>query len=214
VTRQKDVFVANEADEWFSRNLAALESIDWSHDPVCMRLATLAPGAHGLKVLEVGCGDGSRLQHLAAGSAHQVYGVDPSEKAVTRARERGVEAVRSTADRLPFADSHFDILIFGFCLYLCDDEDLLRIACEADRVLANPGWLLILDFDARAPFYRPYHHRPGILSRKMDYKSMFTWHPLYTLASYEKFAHTARAWTDDPGEWVSLATLRKCRTER
>ena len=84
MTRQKDVFLATEADEWFSRNVEALQSVDWSRDPVCMRLATLAPSAHGLRVLEIGCGDGSRLQQLASGGAHRVFGVDPSEKAVAR----------------------------------------------------------------------------------------------------------------------------------
>jgi hypothetical protein len=44
----------------------------------------------------------------------------------------------------------------------------------------------------------------------MDYKSMFLWHPAYTLASHEKLHHGTLAWTDDPDEWVSLACLRKC----
>jgi SAM-dependent methyltransferase len=211
---QKDMFLSVEGDAWFTRNEAALAVRDWSADPVCRQLARLSVTGRRSKVLEIGCGDGSRLHFLAGKHDCHVFGVEPSERAVLKARERGVEAVRSTADRLPFADASFDIVIFGFCLYLCDDGDLFRIALEADRVLAGTGWLLILDFEALAPVYRPYHHAAGITSRKMDYKSMFVWHPSYTLASHEKFHHATLQWTDESDEWVSLACLRKHRPTR
>ncbi|HEY4365953.1 MAG TPA: class I SAM-dependent methyltransferase [Steroidobacteraceae bacterium] len=204
---QKDTFLASEGDAWFTRNAAALQERDWSRDVVSTRLAALASG-QPLRVLEIGCGDGSRLQFLA-GLGHQVFGVDPSAKAVARTLERGVRAQQGTADALPVADAVFDVVIFGFCLYLCDDTDLFRIAQEADRALASEGWLLILDFDAAEPVYRPYHHAPGLMSRKMDYKSMFLWHPAYSLVAYEKMHHVTQQWTDDPNEWISVACLRK-----
>jgi SAM-dependent methyltransferase len=209
VSPQKDVFLSAEGDAWFTRNESGLATRDWSRDPVCRRLEALPRAANESKVLEIGCGDGSRLQYLASLGSFQVYGLEPSEKAVAKARGRGLSVTRSTADVLPFPDSSFDILVFGFCLYLCDDADLFRIALEADRVLAKDAWLLILDFEARAPTYKPYRHRAGILSRKMDYSSMFAWHPAYTLASYEKFHHQTEQWTDETDEWVSLACLRK-----
>ena len=209
MSNQRDTFVGSEGDAWFCRNEEALTLRDWSKDPVSAKVqGILSPGAKS-QVLEIGCGDGSRLEHLAATAGYQVFGVDPSQKAVARAIERGVQAHRSTADRLPFADASFDAVVFGFCLYLCDDSDLFRIACEADRVLACPGWLIIFDFEAPSPTYRAYQHLAGLRSRKMDYKSMFLWHPLYTLASYEKFHHGNQRWTDDRDEWVGLSCLRK-----
>jgi ubiquinone/menaquinone biosynthesis C-methylase UbiE len=211
MTTQRDAFLLSEGDAWLDRNKAALKSRDWSQDPVCAKVATLAPAGRSSTVMEIGCGDGSRLHYLAEHFGYRVFGIDPSEKAVSAARERGVQAQRATADTLPFADGSFNVVIFGFCLYLCDDGDLFRIAAEADRVLANPGWLLILDFEARAPVYRPYQHLAGIASRKMDYKSMFLWHPAYSLASHEKFHHMTRQWTDEPEEWISLVCLRKCQ---
>lgn len=208
---QRDTFLSSEGDAWYSRNETALDSRDWSDDPVCAKLATLLPVGQTATILEIGCGDGSRLHYLAAKYGHQVFGIDPSQKAVSKAAGRGIQAVRATADNIPFATDSFDVAIFGFCLYLCDDNDLFRIAFEADRILKTPGWLLILDFEARAPVYKPYHHLAGVESRKMDYKSMFQWHPAYTLASHDKFHHVTREWTDEPDEWVSLACLRRCR---
>lgn len=213
MTKQKDTFLGGEGDAWFARNEAALSTRDWSQDPVSRKMASLLT-ARGTRVLEVGCGDGSRLEYLRTQHGCEVAGVDPSDQAVASANARGVRALKSTADALAFADASFDVVVFGFCLYLCDDADLFRIAQEADRVLTSPGWLLILDFDAAAPIYRPYHHVAGVYSRKMDYKSLFTWHPAYTVASFEKFDHLNLRWTDDAGEWVSLACLRKLHRPR
>jgi len=205
--KQKDIFLEVEGDAWFRRNQCALSTIDWSKDPVCRRVSDISNGT-SLSILEIGCGDGSRLAELAI-RGHKVEGIDPSLAAVARARARGVTATQATADSLPFDNLKFELVIFGFCLYLCDDVDLFRIGSEADRVLSANGWLLILDFESAAPNYLPYRHSPGVQSRKMDYKRMFLWHPAYTLASYEKFDHMTRAWTDDPSEWVGCTCLRK-----
>ena len=85
---------------------------------------------------------------------------------------------------------------------------------QKDLFLQSEGhaWLRRnLDFEARAPLFKSHHHLAGIQSRKMDNKSIFLWHPAYTLASHERFHHVTRRWTDLPDEWVSLACLRKCR---
>jgi SAM-dependent methyltransferase len=208
MTLQKETFLTSEGDAWFERNESALKARDWSTDPVCQQIRQLAQG-RPLRVLEIGCGDGSRLHHLQTTQLHKVSGVDPSGKAVERAVERGVDVKRATADVLPFTTASFDVVVFGFCLYVCDDRDLFRVASEADRVLADSGWLLILDFDAPAVVYRPYHHAAGVMSRKMDYKSMFLWHPAYTLAAYQKSHHHTHQWTDDAGDWISLSCMRK-----
>lgn len=208
MTRQKDAFIDSEGNAFYDRNKASLDKRDWSLDPVCRKISELRLDEN-CQILEIGCGDGSRLDHIAQGQSYVVHGVEPSANAVAKANERGITAVQATADQLPFGDSKFDVVIFGFCLYLCDDGDLFRIASEADRVLKSSAWVLILDFEARAPTYRPYHHVAGLSARKMDYKSMFLWHPAYTLASHEKFHHGTQQWTDDPDEWVSLACVRK-----
>jgi SAM-dependent methyltransferase len=210
MTAQKDLFLATEGDQWLRRNRAVLSARDFSRDPLCLKVSACAAESR-LKILEVGCSDGSRLADLAGRYGHHVSGIDPSGEAVSRAAAVGVRAVQGTADKLPFADGAFDAVMFGFCLYLCDDSDLFRIAMEADRVLASPGWLLILDFDARAPTYRDYAHLAGVRSRKMDYKSMFQWHPAFTLVSYDKFHHGTQHWTDDEDEWVSCVCMRKNR---
>jgi ubiquinone/menaquinone biosynthesis C-methylase UbiE len=214
MSTQKQIFLESEGDAWHQRNKGQLSEKNWLRDPIVEKMLSL-PMRVGARVLEVGCGRGDRLRYLSSRlTGMQFFGIDPSELAVNEGREMGLRLVQGTADKLPHDNASIDILIFGFCLYLCDDEDLFGIAREADRVLADQGWLLIMDFEAAAPLYKVYHHRPGILTRKMSYKEMFLWHPSYTLASYEKLHHVTMEWTDERDEWIALTCLRKNRRWR
>ena len=140
------------------------------------------------------------------------------EKAKTKTKEQQPSSYRArdvanvqqgTADILPFDDQRFDIVIFGFCLYLCDREDLFRIASEADRVLRMPGWLFIRDFFSSMPRAKTYHHRPGVLSYKMDYRTLFNWHPDYECMTHKLRHHSKGGFTDEQDEWVAVSVLRK-----
>jgi ubiquinone/menaquinone biosynthesis C-methylase UbiE len=138
-----------------------------------------------------------------------VFGIEPSKKAVAEAVKRGVVAVQGTADFLPYENKSFDILIFGFCLYLCDQHDLFKIAHEADRVLKDDAWLIINDFYYPGSVARDYHHKPGVQSHKMDYRKLFEWHPSYVCYSHQLQQHGLHEFCDDPQEWVSVSTMRK-----
>lgn len=213
---QKDIFLAGEADAWIERNLGTLQQQEpISNDPVfdAVRLVTTcAQQELPLRILEIGCGNGQRLAALSREFGAEVVGLDPSAKAVDLAQQQGVNAKVGTADTLPYPDNRFDVLIFGFCLYLCDREDLFRIAQEADRVLKPDAWLLIHDFYAEHHVSRPYHHRDGINSYKMDYRRLFDWHPAYTCFSQKVVEHGGTGFSDDPQEWVAISTLRKKMT--
>ena len=104
-------------------------------------------------------------------------------------------------------------MIFGFCLYLCDREDLFRIVSEADRVLRSPGWLMIRDFYSPIPTARNYRHCLGVQSYKMDYRTMFSWHPDYECLTHKVRRHGETSYTDTPDEWVAVSVLRKFQQE-
>jgi ubiquinone/menaquinone biosynthesis C-methylase UbiE len=207
--RQKDVFLAGEGDAWYQRN-SDLDQLP-ANDRLLRTILDLnsPAAAKGTNILEIGCGEGARLSWLVQNTESTCSGVDPSARAVDAARRRGVDARHGTAEQLPFGDAAFDIVVFGFCLYLCDREDLFSIAREADRVLKNPGWIVIHDFFSPTPVKREYHHRAGLFSYKMDYRSLFTWHPAYINYSHELGHHTQGGFTDDRDEWVATAVLRK-----
>ncbi|MCI2807806.1 class I SAM-dependent methyltransferase [Eoetvoesiella caeni] len=216
--QQKDIFLASEADAWFERNHQACLERDFANDDLVARIVARIVSRvslHGggpIKLLEIGCGEGRRLEWLAKNFNIEVYGIEPSAKAVEQACSRGVKAQRGTADTLPFETASFDIVVFGFCLYLCDRQDLFRIACEADRVLKPKAWVIINDFFSSTPMKREYHHKSGMYSYKMDYRTIFDWHPAYTCYEHKLTSHSLGDLIDDPQEWVAISLLRKVTT--
>lgn len=213
---QKDVFLQSEADAWFERNQRSVSIRNFATDDTVTaavveiaQLPRYEQKKERLQILEIGCGEGRRLSWLAENLDADVFGVEPSAMAVEKACDLGIKAQRGTADDLPFESSKFDIVIFGFCLYLCDRQDLFRIAQEANRVLKPDAWLVINDFFAPTPVRREYHHKLGVYSYKMDYRVIFDWHPAYTCYAHKLNHHGQSSYTDDAQEWVATSVLRK-----
>jgi len=211
--KQKQLFLESEGDAWHHRNIGALAQKDYSEDEIVKVVADLCGAKqeiHGkIKILEVGCGSGGRLEWLARNTGMEVCGIDPSSTAVEQAVQLGIPAVKGTADNLPFESGNIDIIVYGFCLYLCDQPDLFQIAKEADRVLKGDAWVIIRDFYSNFSLRVPYHHREGISSYKMDYGKLFDWHPSYTRYFHRVSHHCSGAYTDDEGDWVATTVLRK-----
>jgi SAM-dependent methyltransferase len=211
---QKQVFLESEGDAWYRRNREGLARRKFpEEDAIIAELRALPrDSSEPLRILEVGCGEARRLEWVKAHLGARCFGVEPSAEAVRVARSRGVDARQGTADLLPFADASMDVIIFGFCLYLCDREDLSRIASEATRVLKAPGWLLIEDFFSPNLRARPYHHLAGVNSYKMDYRILFDGAAGYVCMTHRVRGHGNTGYTDDPEEWVAVSVLRRLAT--
>lgn len=212
--KQSDIFVEGEGDAWFLRNHGTVHKKDWSSDPIVKSLVSyfdLANSREGERgeLLEIGCGEGKRLQYIQKRFGLKCFGIDPSAKAVDLANEVGVRASKGTADYLGYSKSKFDVVVFGFCLYLCDRADLFQISAEADRVLKPDGWLIIQDFFFPYSVAREYSHCAGVYSFKMDYRKLFEWHPHYTCVSHHISSHDGVAFTDDRDQWVATSVIRK-----
>ena len=211
---QRQAFLEGEGDAWFQRNYQsdADHIASWSsRDPLVGLLENLPlPRGQETSVFEVGCGQGLRLAHLNSSKGWSVAGLDPSEKAIAAVTAAGYRGVVGTAETLLLPDRSVDLLIYGFCLYLCDRDDLFRIAAEAHRVLKPQSWLAILDFWYPHQRVNAYHHRSGIESYKDDLPGMFSWHPSYVITDHCLRHHSSRAYTDDPQEWIAATLLRRC----
>lgn len=212
--KQKDIFLQSEADNWFLRNEKILENRPLpDSDLFLSQMLTLTANSklfdwENMKILEIGCGDGRRLEWIKNNLGSQCFGIDPSSEAIKSATLRGINAQVSTADKLPYESNYFDMIVFGFCLYLCDRDDLMLIASEADRVLKSPGWLFIIDFYSQMPIKVPYKHHEKISTFKMDYKNMFSWHPSYSLVT-QNIRSDHSLIVDEKNEWTSFTALRK-----
>lgn len=193
---QKDIFLQSEGNAWLNRNRQKLGA----YDPVSELIDSqnIAPK----RVLEVGCADGWRLEKLRRKYGSEVYGVEPSMEAAIEAAARRVPVQQMTASCLPVADGNFDLIIYGFCLYMTDPKDWLLIAAEGDRALVDGGYIVIHDFqDVFQTYRRPYEHRDGLFSYHFNFANLWLAHPLYSLV-------TRRVHVDD----MMVTVLKKLPT--
>lgn len=204
---QKKMFLQGEGDAWFQRNQISLAE-ETLIEPVLKPLTAL--GIRPKRILEIGCSAGSRLSIIANTFNAECYGLDPSAKAIEHGGQcyPNLNLQQGTADELPYDSDFFDLVIFGFCLYLCDPTDYFKIAWQANRVLADRGFLLIKDFFSAYPYRNAYCHTEKLYSYKMEFSRMFCWHPAYTLLSRSYLEHR-NPLTFDPHERIVVDLMRK-----
>jgi len=111
---------------------------------------------------------------------------------------------------LPFYDRSFDIVNFGLFLYLRDSEYLLCIVSVVAHVLRKQqGWLMLLAFLTPVLSVKIYHRRPGVLSYKMDYRTMFNGHPDYECMTHNVLHHSELSYTFEQDESIIVSIMRK-----
>jgi ubiquinone/menaquinone biosynthesis C-methylase UbiE len=112
----------------------------------------------GVETLEVGCGQGTLVNHLAPLGA-RMTGIDMSSESLRRAAAGAVEMghaervrlLRADAERLPFADASFDAVVSCGVLHHTPDtraglREIHRVARPGARVIVmlyrrgNPKW--------------------------------------------------------------------------
>lgn len=90
-------------------------------------------------ILEVGAGDGAFLRTVA-GQVDRLAGLDPDAMNVANLKMEGFEAVEGVAERLPFADGEFDIVVFSFTPHHTSDwnaalNEAMRVARNGIEIL-------------------------------------------------------------------------------
>jgi SAM-dependent methyltransferase len=114
--------------------------------------------AAGERVLDLGSGAGtdSLVAAQMVGEQGHVSGIDMTPAMLAKARAaaaamgvRNVEFVESEAERLPFADQSFDVVISNGVIDLIPDKD--AVFAELHRVLVPGGRMQIADVTIQNP---------------------------------------------------------------
>ena len=133
----------------------------WLYDAIA-RLAALSVGGEarfrqlalqGLtihpetKVLDLCCGSGQATQFLVQYSLN-VTGLDASPLSLKRAQQNVPQAhyVEAFAEKIPFADNHFDLVHTSVALHEMESSQLRQILKEVYRVLRPGGVFALVDF--------------------------------------------------------------------
>jgi SAM-dependent methyltransferase len=196
--KQEDIFLESEGDAWFERNIYKVRE-DIHTDPVIqLMLKHFNPGEY-LGILEVGCSNGWRLNEIQKIYGWACYGVDPSLKAIANGNMRfgkneKLYLTRGTALAHPWHTYSMDMIVFGFCLYVCDPEELFEIVTQADNALHDGGYIIIHDFDADCPHSVPNQHVEGLMTYKMDWSRLWLSNPFYSLVEKVSFADGTAVW--------------------
>jgi SAM-dependent methyltransferase len=208
---QKKVFLNEQGDSWFLRNKRTLEQRDYKDDSLKNFINIILLSGYKVKnLLEIGCGGGYRLKSLMEEYEIKTFGIDPSAAAIETAKSFGVEAKVGTADRLEYPDNFFDVVVFGGVLCWCDPKDLFLISAETHRTLKSEAWIIIGDFYSSHFDKVSNKHKDGLFTYKMNYSTMFEWHPDYTIFNHSVFQYSnAPKLTDDNNNWVASTLIRK-----
>ena len=97
--KQKNIFLKSEADAWFVRNKENLSRRNFEDDNVVRAISDISKSSGNtmLKILEIGCGGGERLNYISNSINCLVSGVDPSLDAVNHCKLNNIEAIVGTA---------------------------------------------------------------------------------------------------------------------
>jgi len=99
------------------------------------------------KVLDLCCGAGQATQELVKHFSN-VTGLDASPIAIKRAKQRVPQAeyVDAFAEKMPFRDRSFDLVITSTAMHEMETEQLQQIIQEVHRILTPEGQFIIIDF--------------------------------------------------------------------
>jgi len=151
-TFYKDMRLAEDWDWWHAGRRRVLARI------LRRGLSSCALPATGAEILDVGCGTGGTTAFLARD--HRLVGCDMARDAVKLAQDRGLRLVRASAERLPFSEASFDVVMALDVLEHHDDDQ--SVASESRRVL-RPGGLMLATVPCfaflRGPHDEISHHR-------------------------------------------------------
>ena len=110
---------------------------------------------HGKTIIDIGCGDGAMVRHLARRGANAI-GVEVSEAQLARARASAEELGSYSVGRgesLPFGDASAGAVLYVNSFHHVPAEAMERAMAEAARVLEAGGQLIVIEPIAAGAYF-------------------------------------------------------------
>ncbi len=128
------------------------------------------PADRGLRVLDLGCGDGSLLKELLALGYKNIYGIDTSSEQIASARLRGIDCVEA-ADAFGFLKSgganRWDVILLVDVLEHFSIDEAVQVFELVEFALAPDGTVIAQSPNSTSPFFGRYAY--GDLTHRSVY---------------------------------------------
>ncbi len=116
------------------------------------------PPEEGIKILDIGCGTGNYtdlFQKVTQARHYQVYGIEPSEGMIGKARQKNSHILfkQATADEIPFEDNFFDFAYMTDVIHHI--PNIRKMFSEVRRILKPQGKVCIYTQSHRQIESRP-----------------------------------------------------------
>jgi len=205
----------SDGDGYHSRNHAGIGTIA---DPAFEAMELLHQVRPITSILEIGCTTGFRLDKARRAFKARCSGLEVSPAAVDEGHSRypevQIEQGLAPRDLDRWPNDTFDVVIVGHFLYLLPREDLFPLAAAVDRLTADGGHVIVMDFLHPTPMSADYRHHSDLRVFKHDPSAPWLWSPNYALVSRRVYdvSEDAHACVD-PRAWQTVDVLRKVSTD-
>lgn len=136
-------------------------SSDLSH-PAMKILRNYAKQAK--KLVDLGCGEGTRVYEITKGVNVKAYGIDQSATAIKDAKKNypNIKFLKGNLKNIPFEEEKFDLVFSAYVFEHLEDPE--KVLMEAKRILKKSGKIVLI-----APNYgSPNRRSPNSDEKKIE----------------------------------------------
>lgn len=175
--------IVNYAEKYFERNKNIKEDVHNS----TIYLKNLLKNEEIETICEVGCFTGIQLNYLCNEFNCKGIGIDASEKSILKAKKKykNILFKQGVSTTLELEDDSFDLMCFGFFLYILSNKDYNKSIEQAKKKLKKGKFLYIFDFDSISK--KKCKHDNNINITKRDYSYIEGFKLLEKKVYYELF---------------------------
>lgn len=203
----KDIFIKEEGDNYFDRNIKNLNN---KNDIILKNIDI--QNTNNKNILEIGCSNGWRLNELYnLNNLNNYYGFDPSQNAISYGKEnfKNINLFIGTADNINLQDNFCDIILVPFVFMYVDRSLLMKTFYQIDRILKNDGIIIITDFYSNRQRKNLYKHQNNIYIYKQNYFDIFLATKNYFLNKLISFSHNTTNNTNTYDDTCYYVELKK-----